>query len=92
MKPTGWDTGLCQDYDKGLAKWFSTRLSAKNDFLKGQGMIRTPPQHNTTHPPGQVVKPIHQEKTLAKEIDEYKKIANGEVISYIVPRICTGGA
>ncbi len=31
-------------------------------------MIRTSPQHNTTNPPGQIVNPIQQEKTLAKEI------------------------
>lgn len=35
-------------------------------------MIRTPPQHNTTNPPGQIVNPIQQEKTLAKEIDGFK--------------------
>ncbi len=41
-------------------------------------MIRTPPQHNTKHPPGQVVAataaPINQEKTLAKEIEAYIEI------------------
>ncbi len=26
---TGWDNGLNQDYDKKLAKWFSTRLGAR---------------------------------------------------------------
>lgn len=30
-------------------------------------MIRTPPQHNTTHPPGQV----HFEKPLQRLIEEY---------------------
>lgn len=73
MKSTGWDNGLCQDYDRGLAKWFSSRLSAKNDFLKGQGMIKIPPQHNVTNPPGQIVNPIFQGKTLQEEIAEYKQ-------------------
>ena len=31
---TGWNDGLCQDYSKGLAQWFSTRLSAKDDLRK----------------------------------------------------------
>lgn len=26
--PTGWDKGLSQDYDRGLANWFSSRLDA----------------------------------------------------------------
>lgn len=50
-------------------------------------MIRTPPQHNTTHPPGQVVNeigvpanPIHQEKTLVQEIEEYQN-NNADAIS-----------
>lgn len=38
----------------------------------------TPPQHNTKHPPGQIVNSIHhpvlmQEKTLAKEIDSFNE-------------------
>ena len=42
-------------------------------------MIRTPPQHNTKHPPGQIVNPVgvasvqHQDKPLTKAIDEYKQ-------------------
>lgn len=31
---TGWDTGLCQDYDRKLALWFATRPGARH-FLKG---------------------------------------------------------
>jgi hypothetical protein len=31
---SGWDTGLCQDYSKGLSNWFSTRLSARDDLRK----------------------------------------------------------
>jgi hypothetical protein len=31
---TGWNDGLCQDYSKGLANWFSTRLSAKDDLRR----------------------------------------------------------
>jgi hypothetical protein len=26
--PTGWNNGLLQDYDRGLANWFSSRLDA----------------------------------------------------------------
>ena len=26
---TGWNNGLCQDYDRGLAKWFASRLDAR---------------------------------------------------------------
>ena len=26
---TGWDNGLCQDYDRGLALWFASRLDAR---------------------------------------------------------------
>jgi len=45
-------------------------------------MIRTPPQHNTTNPPGQVVNPIYQEKTLVKEIEEYQsKVPDANDIS-----------
>lgn len=31
---TGWTDGLCQDYDRGLAKWFASRLSAREDVRK----------------------------------------------------------
>lgn len=34
---TGWDTGLCQDYDRKLALWFATRLGARHT-LKGMSM------------------------------------------------------
>jgi len=56
-------------------------------------MIRTPPQHNTTHPPGQVVNPagilanpINQEKTLAKEIEEYKKMDANNISDFHMTR------
>lgn len=26
---TGWDNGLCQDYERGLALWFASRLDAR---------------------------------------------------------------
>lgn len=29
MKATGWDTGLCQDYNRKLALWFASRLDAR---------------------------------------------------------------
>lgn len=29
-KPTGWDTGLCQDYNRALSKWFASRLDARH--------------------------------------------------------------
>jgi hypothetical protein len=28
-KRSGWDNGLCQDYSKGLGRWFSSRLDAR---------------------------------------------------------------
>lgn len=34
---TGWDTGLCQDYDRKLALWFATRPEVRH-FLKGTQM------------------------------------------------------
>ena len=32
MKVTGWDNGLCQDYDKGLGRWFANRLGARQQL------------------------------------------------------------
>ena len=29
---TGWDTGLCQDYHTGLARWFAGRLGARYEL------------------------------------------------------------
>jgi hypothetical protein len=29
QKPTGWDTGLCQDYNRKLSLWFASRLDAR---------------------------------------------------------------
>ena len=36
LKPdaTGWNDGLCQDYDKELSNWFSTRLTAREDVRR----------------------------------------------------------
>ena len=31
-KVTGWDNGLCQDYDKGLGRWFANRLGARQQL------------------------------------------------------------
>ena len=43
MKVTGWDNGLCQDYDKGLGRWFANRLGARQqlrqDFKMTQVLI-----------------------------------------------------
>lgn len=30
QKPTGWDDGLLQDYNRKLSNWLSTRLDAKH--------------------------------------------------------------
>ena len=42
-KVTGWDNGLCQDYDKGLGRWFANRLGARQqlrqDFKMTQVLI-----------------------------------------------------
>lgn len=27
--PTGWNDGLCQDYDKKLYQWFASRIDAR---------------------------------------------------------------
>ena len=27
---TGWDTGLCQDYNRALSKWFASRMGARH--------------------------------------------------------------
>jgi hypothetical protein len=32
---TGWPPGLLQDDNRRLSQWFSTRLGAKFDFLRG---------------------------------------------------------
>ena len=31
-KVTGWDNGLCQDYDKGLGRWLANRLGARQQL------------------------------------------------------------
>lgn len=31
-KVTGWDSGLSQDYDKGLGRWFANRLGARQQL------------------------------------------------------------
>ena len=40
---TGWNDGLCQDYDKGLGRWFANRLGARQqlrqDFEMTQVLI-----------------------------------------------------
>ena len=36
-KPTGWDTGLCQDYSRGLALWFASRLDARHTIRRWFG-------------------------------------------------------
>lgn len=31
---TGWNNGLCQDYDRGLGRWFADRLGAREQLRK----------------------------------------------------------
>jgi hypothetical protein len=38
--PTGWDAGLCQDYHRGLALWFASRLDARNTLRRWFGEQR----------------------------------------------------
>lgn len=38
--PTGWDTGLCQDYSRGLALWFASRLDARHVIRRWFGEQR----------------------------------------------------
>ena len=39
--PTGWDNGLCQDYDRGLALWFASRLDARHTIRRWFGEQRS---------------------------------------------------
>lgn len=39
-KPTGWDTGLSQDYHRGLALWFASRLGARHTIRRWFGEQR----------------------------------------------------
>ena len=39
-KVTGWDNGLCQDYDKGLGRWFANRLGARQQLRQDFKMIQ----------------------------------------------------
>lgn len=41
IKPTGWDKGLSQDYCKGLAQWFASRMDAKAVVMRWYGDQRT---------------------------------------------------
>jgi len=34
---TGWDNGLCQDYCRGLALWFASRLDARHTIRRWFG-------------------------------------------------------
>lgn len=34
MMATGWDDGLCQDYCRGLGKWFADRLGAREQLRR----------------------------------------------------------
>lgn len=38
---TGWDNGLCQDYDKKLGKWFANRLGARQQLREMFGVDMT---------------------------------------------------
>lgn len=31
---TGWSTGLCQDYNRGLGRWFADRLGAREQLRR----------------------------------------------------------
>lgn len=39
-EPTGWNNGLCQDYCKKLAAWFSERLDARAVVMRWYGDLR----------------------------------------------------
>ena len=34
QKRTGWDTGLCQDYNRKLSMWFASRIDARHVVRK----------------------------------------------------------
>ena len=40
---TGWNSGLLQDYDRGLANWFSSRLDALAVLRRWFGNQRSKP-------------------------------------------------
>ena len=39
---TGWNDGLCQDYDKGLGRWFADRLGARQQLRRDFEMTQVP--------------------------------------------------
>lgn len=49
--PTGYDNGLSQDYNRKLAKWFSTRLSARNDVRRAFPNTPTKKESNESNQP-----------------------------------------
>ena len=46
-KPTGWDTGLSQDYDRKLGAWFADRLGAKQQLRED---VECKPHCDLTNP------------------------------------------
>lgn len=46
--------------------------TASSQLSQINNMVRTPYLYNLKNPPGQIVNPIHQGKTLTQEIEEFK--------------------
>jgi len=38
MPVTGWDNGLCQDYDRKLFRWFASRIDARYQLRRALGI------------------------------------------------------
>jgi len=38
-KPTGWDNGLSQDYNKELGKWFANQMGARQQLVEALEVI-----------------------------------------------------
>jgi hypothetical protein len=48
---TGWDNGLCQDYHRGLGKWFADRPGARHQLKINLEKPLMKTLHNTTYNP-----------------------------------------
>jgi hypothetical protein len=63
---TGWDNGLCQDYCKGLARWFSSRLDAREVVRRFHG-DQTIKGHQMTNPTTTSAPSEHLLSTIDRE-------------------------
>ena len=71
---TGWNDGLCQDYDKGLGRWFADRLGARQQLRRDFEMTQ---QHITQEQATQIAAQFAEDATY-----EFN-IANAAIKHYI---------